>query len=382
MSTTIQVHCTYKYRLYTHERNRHLMRAIDIAGIIWNHALALRKRYYRRYRRSLSANQLMKHIAKLRRHSPTYTYWMKLGSQAVQDVVQRLEKAFQRFFAGQGGFPRFKKVTRYRSFTLKQAGWKLLGENKMRILGRPYKFVKSRDIVGQIKTVTVKRDNRNRLWLCLSVVQEITGQGATTGETGGFDFGLKHFLTTDDGQVIESPQFFRRSHRNIAALNRELARKQPGSNNRQRAKYRLAKAHADIANKRRDWFFKLAHDLCDVYQVMCFEDLNLRGMQRLWGRKIGDLAFAEFLSILRHVATKRGRTIVIIDRWEPTTQTCSACGKRHQMGLRDRSLNCGCGLVIDRDHNAARNIKRVGASTHDLGIVRLADASADASGPA
>ncbi|MEM6284871.1 MAG: transposase, partial [Chloroflexota bacterium] len=263
---------------------KHLVNAIDIAGIIWNHALALSRRYYRCYGTGLSFNRLQKHIARLRSKTVRFGYWRKLGSQAVQDVVQRLEKAYKRFFKGQGGFPRFKKVKKYPSFTLKQAGWKLLGGNKVQLLSRNYKFVKSRDIPGTIKTVTVKRDSMGRVWICFSVVMTIFVPEATTSQIGGFDFGLKTFLTNDEGRTIESPQFFKQSQRKIAALNRELSRKKDGSSNRKRAKYQLAKAHDDIKNRRRDWFFKLAHDLCDCYQTMYFETLNLRGMQRLWGR--------------------------------------------------------------------------------------------------
>ena len=340
------------------------MNCIDIAGIIWNHSLALSKRYYRLYGKGISFNRLMSHIAKLRRSVPRYNYWGKLGSQAVQDVVQRLQKAYKRFFNRQGGFPRFKKVKKYRSFTLKQTGWKLLGGNKIKILGHNYKFAKSREIVGTVKTITVKRDTMDRLWLCFSLVIKEPMPEATTGEIAGFDFGLKTFLTASDGTQIQSPQFFKQSQRKIAALNRELSRKQPGSNNHARAKYRLAKAHNDIFNKRRDWFYKLAHHLCDQYAVLCFEDLNLKAMQRLWGRKVSDLAFSKFLHIVHHVAGKRGCRVVIIDRWTPTTSVCSGCGCKQKLELHERIFQCkACGLSIDRDHNAAVNIQRVGAST-------------------
>jgi len=379
----IEARRTYKYRLYRHDNCRYLVNAIDIAGIIWNHALALSKRYYRLYGESLSLSHLMRHIAKLRRSSVRYSYWQKLGSQAVQDVIQRLEKAYKRFFVGQGGFPRFKKVKKYPSFTLKQAGWKLLDGNRIRILGRVYKFVKSREIDGKIKTVTIKRDSLGRLWLCFSLVIDVVIPQATTGKIGGFDFGLKTFLTNDEGRELESPQFFKQSQRKIAGLNRELSRKVKGSNNRKRAKYRLAKAHEDVANKRRDWFFKRAHELCDEYAVLCFEDLNIKGMQRLWGKKISDLAFGEFLTILQHVSSKRGCRVIKIDRWEPTTQTCSACGHRQKMDLRERTFVCeSCGFALGRDHNAARNIKRVVASTHNLGDVRREAATANSRSPA
>ena len=361
----------YKYRLYRVKRNKHLVNAIDIAGIIWNHSLALCKRYYRLFGRGVNFNQLKQHIAKLR--NGRFAFWKKLGSQAVQDVIERLEKAFERFFKKQGGFPKFKKVKGYPSFTLKQAGWKLLGGNKIRLLNHNYKFVKSREIEGEVKTVTVKRDRMGRLWVCFSVVQQVVMPELSTGQSGGFDFGLTHFLTNDGWQRIESPQFFRQAMYKIQSLNRVLSRKRDGSNNRKRAKYRIAYAHDRVKHQRRDWFYKLAHLLCDNYGVMIFEDLNLAGMQRLWGRKINDLAFAEFLSILEHIAAKRGCQVKTINRWEPTTQTCSGCGHRQQVALKDRIFHCeSCGISMDRDHNAARNILRVGASTHDVEVVSRA----------
>ena len=384
MAPHIEVRRTHKYQLYQTKRNKHLVNAIDIAGIIWNHALALSKRYYKLTGKTINFNVLQKHIAKLRKRVAKHQFWKKLGSQAIQDVVQRLQKAYDRFFKKQGGFPRFKKVKKYPSFMLKQkAGWKLLEEynprgtdknrrhtRKIRILGHNYKFCQSRPIEGDIKTVTIKRDGLGQLWICFSVVMEVEQPEFSMGKSGGFDFGLKHFLTNDEGEVIESPQFFGQARHKIARLNRSLSRKKDGSNNRKRAKYRLAKAHSDIKNKRRDWFYKLAHALCDHYGAMYFEDLNLNGMKRLWGRKVSDLAFGEFVLILQHVASKRGVRVYKIDRWEPTSQVCSRCGQKKKLDLNDRVLICDCGLVIDRDHNAAINILRVGASTHDLEVVR------------
>lgn len=376
MTEYTTVRRTFKYRLYRSKHDKHLVQAIDIAGLIWNHSLALNKRYYRRYSKSLSFYRLQKHIAKLRMKTERYAHWQKLGSQAVQDVILRFEKAFNRFLIRQGGFPRFKKVKLYRSFTLTQAGWKLLDGNKIRILGRTYKYVKSRPLEGMIKTVTIKRDNMGRLWVAFSLVMKVPTPEPTTSKIGGFDFGLKHFLTNDEGLTIESPLFFAQAHKQVAALNQELSRKVKGSNNRKRVKRRLAKAYGDIANKRRDWFYKLSHNLCDEYSVICIEDLNIKGMQRVWGRKVSDLAFSEFVSILEHVAQKRGVAVKKIDRWTPTSKVCSSCGSVFEnLTLADRTLYCDCGLTIDRDHNAAINIKKVGASTYDLEVIRpsLAD---------
>lgn len=129
-----------------------------------------------------------------------------------------------------------------------------------------------------------------------------------------------------------------------------------------RARRTLAKHSGDVANARLDHHFKLARELCDEYDILYFEDLNLQGMKVLWGRKVSDLGFGQFLSILEWVALKRGKQVVKIDRFTPTTQVCSNCGRKHNLTLRDRMLKGECGLVIDRDYNAAKNIKTAGAS--------------------
>jgi putative transposase len=173
---------------------------------------------------------------------------------------------------------------------------------------------------------------------------------------------LKHFLIDDEGRTYDSPQFYKTTLGKTRRLHRELSRKVEGSNAYKQAQRALAKHSADVANARRDHHFKLVYTLCDALDVLYFEDLNLRGMKALWGRKVSDLGFASFLSILGWVAFKRGKTVVKLDRFTPTTQVCSVCGRKHALTLRDRTLHCACGLVIDRDLNAAINIQRIGAS--------------------
>lgn len=385
----VKIRRTYKYRLYASKRDKRLHQQIDVAGNIWNHALAVQKRYHRLTGKYINKHRLMSHIARMRR-TERFGYWQLVGSQAVQDVVERLDKAYMRFFAYRRGElsiktgpPRFKKVKKYKSFTLKQAGWKLLGGNRLRLNGRNYKFALSRPINGNIKTVTVKRDQAGRLFVCFSVIEEISNPQVevSTGKIGGFDFGLKTFLTDDEGGEHLSPECLKANLSEIGRLNRQLARKQVGSNNRRKAKRQLVLAHDKVANQRRDAHFKLAHQLCDEYDVLGFETLNLHGMKKLWGRKVSDLGFAQFALILEHVAHMSGKQVVKIGRWEPTSQTCSCCGHRQAIELQERWFVCNeCGLEIGRDHNAARNIRReaitmlgVGASTPSLEGVRRSE---------
>ncbi|MEG5055634.1 RNA-guided endonuclease TnpB family protein [Microcoleus sp. B13-B6] len=366
---------TLKFKLYQSNQNKHLKRSINAAGVIYNHCIALHKRYYRMWGKHLNCSKLQSHIAKLRKRK---AFWQQVGSQAVQDICQRIEKAYQLFFKHhKKGVrpPGFKKVRRYKSFTLKQAGYKLLGGNRIKIGNRVYQYWNSREIEGKVKTLTIKRTTLGELFMV--VVVDSVEEPETKVETSriaGFDFGLKTFLTCSDGTKIESPQFLKQSLNAIKKANRQHSQKRKGSANRERARLNLVRKHEAVVNRRSDWFWKLAHELTDKFDVLCFETLNLKGMQRLWGRKISDIAFGEFLQILEWVAKKKGKEVVFIDRWYPSSKTCSHCGQvLKELDLSVREWRCpSCQRVNDRDENAAINICVVGASTAKLGDVRQA----------
>ena len=362
MADSIEVRKTYKYRLYrADKKDRKLRHKLFVASTVWNRFIALQRRYYRLTGKYLSLTQMNNHVLKLRK-TERFSLWQALHSQVCQDVCRRVDDAYQRFFKGLAkGRPKFRKAKKYRSFTFPQSGYKVDG-NTVTIDGTKYKFVKHREMGGDIKTLTIKRDTVGRLWLVFSVKEKLMIDEARTGKSGGFDFGLKTFLTDDEGRAHSSSQVFAQGLRKTRQLHRQLSRKVDGSKHRKRARQALAKHSSHVANARLDHHFNLAHRLCDEYDVLYFEDLSLSGMKALWGRKVSDLGFAQFLSVLEWVAFKRGKAVVKIERFTPTTQVCSGCGQKHHLSLRDRTLNCDCGLVIDRDHNAAINIKTAGAS--------------------
>lgn len=386
----IEVRRTYQYRLYRcDKRDQRLHRQINIAGTVWNHALALQKRYYRLTGKYVPLDRLKAHIAKLRRQTVPYGFWRQLGSQTVQDVLERLDAGYQRFFKRLAKRPpKFKKIRQRKSFTLKQAGWKLLvyNQNKFKPNGKPrsargvveiqgvtYKFIQHRPLCGAVKTLTVKRDAAGRLSLFFSVVEQVPEpERVTTCHVAGFDFGLKTFLTDHTGKVYVAGLPHRHALRRLRVLQSRKDKKPHGTNNRKKAAQFISRTHIRVADKRRDAHYKLAHELCDQYDLLCFEDLNLDGMKRLWGRKVSDLAFGQFVDILQHIAAKRGKTVVKIGRWERTTSRCSnpECGHVQTMELRDRTFHCGCcGLSLDRDHNAAINIFYAGASAYTNRVV-------------
>jgi putative transposase len=358
-----------------------LHRQIDIAASVWNHCIALHKRYFRRFGKHLSQFQLMRHLTNLKK-LPRYSSWRELGSQSVQDVVQRIEKGYQLFFkcaedrkAGRPSSrkvrpPTFRKRTKYQSFTLKQAGYSLTG-NRLRIGKQQYRFFKSRDIEGRIKTLTVKRDSLGNIFFVFVTDAEHQTCRAATTEIAGMDFGLKDFLTISDGIKEPAPQTLKQSLSQLAKASRALGGKQKGSNNRRKARKNLARLHRRIANRRKDFHFKLARKLAHRYNGIAIEDLNRSGMKALWGRKVSDLGFASFVSILEHQAAKAGCSVVKVDRWFPSSKLCSSCGTIYeQLSFRDRGWACDCGAIHDRGLNAAINIQRAGASALGLGDVR------------
>jgi putative transposase len=370
---------TYKLKLFQSKENKHLHDTINLSGRAYNKAIALHRRYYKLTGKHLNQYALMKHFTKLK--ALAKYGWLKLiPSQALQDIVQRIEKGYQLFFLNlKAGVktapPGFRKVAKFKSYTLKQAGWRFVKEHQIKIGDHIYKLVKDRLPQGLIKTVTIKRDALGDLYACFSVEIELPQSETMSGQMAGFDFGLKQWLTVYDGQAvytIDAPLFFKQSLKLIKKLNKALSKKKDGSNNRRMAKRALAREHKRIADKRRDWFFKLAHELTDKYDCLFFEDLNLKGMVRLWGRKVSDLAFGEFLTILKYVASLKGCVVHFIGRFFPSSKTCSGCGHiNHKLQLSDRRWRCeGCGSVVDRDPNAAKSIRTEGIQSLGVADVR------------
>ncbi|WP_445247014.1 RNA-guided endonuclease InsQ/TnpB family protein [Microcoleus sp. OTE_8_concoct_300] len=366
---------TLKFKLYNHQQNRYLKRSINAAGVIYNHCIALHRRYYRMYGNHLNCAKLQSYRVKLRKCKP---FWQTVGSQAVQELCQSIERAYLLFFKHHKkgvSPPGFKKIKKYKSFTLKPAGYKFIGGNWVKIANCVYQYWDSREIEETVKTLTIKRTALGEL-LMIVVVDDVSEPEGKfkTGKIAGFDLGWKTFLTISHGTKIESPQFLKQSINAIKTASCQHSQKRKESANRERARKNLVRKHEDVANRRCNWFWKMAHELTDKFDVLCFETLNIKGMQRLWGRKISDLAFGEFLQILQWIATKKGKHVVFLWRWYPSSKTCSDCG--HVLESLDISVRewrwSFCQSIKGQDENAALNIQAVGASTVRLGDVRQA----------
>ena len=349
-----------KYKLYKSDKIKRIESLNKTACIIWNHITALQRRYYKLYGKYINTNKIQKHIARLRKKN---FFWKKLNSQSVQELCQRHDQSYQAFFkycknrkGPKKRPPKFKAIRNFNSFCFKNTGWKI-EENKVTInkIGT-FGFHKSRDYEN-IKRLRFKKDGLGDYYLVLTCNTDLKKYKREGNSSIGMDFGLRTFLTCNDGKEIESPQFFKKHLKELRVLNKKFSRKKKGSNNGKKALKALVRKHKQIKNKRDDFHWKLAHVLCKHNSFIAIEDLHLAGMKKLWGRKVSDLAFSDFVLKLEYVATKYDTVIQKIGRFYPSSKLCECGVKNTELSLKDRKWLCtSCGSTNDRDLLAARNI--------------------------
>lgn len=380
----------YSYKLYNDKHNAMLHDMCRASAFVWNHCLALQKRYHTLYGGYVSSAKMQSHFAK--KVKSKHSFLANLGSQSVQEVIQRLDASYSRFFKKtQKRPPKFKPARTFSSFVFKQAGYKLEG-NSIYIskLKKTFRFFLSRPY-WDARTVRLKRDRLGDFYIIITSEVVNSTENDKYGKTHdgaavGIDFGLKTFLTLSNGEKITSPLFFKKDMGRIKKLHHNLSKKlrRPTgqqrfskkynkmvnvtelSNHGQECRKALCRAYNDITNRREDFFYKLAHELCQRYDYIFLETLNIKAMHRLWGRKVSDLSHASFVVILKEVAMKYGVVVHQIDKWYPSSKTCSECGYiKKDLTLADREYVCPeCGCIHDRDINAAINIKRKGISEY------------------
>ena len=363
---------TFQYRaIINKETESNCLHWLTLCRILYNLALEQKISIYRQYEKSISCIDQKNQLPELKAGFPEFK---TVGSQVLQDVIERLQKAFDAFFrrikskAEKAGFPRFKGKDRYDSFTLKQAGWKLEGRYMyITGLGR-FKLFLSRPIEGDIKTVTVRRSSSGKWFVYFSCdnvpVKEIPEAIAEVG----IDVGIKEFLVDSTGRSVPNPKFFRHSEKILRRRQRALARKVRGSQRRGKARILVAKAHEKISNQRKDFLHKVANFYIGAYQTIYVEALNIKGMvkNRHLSKSIADASWGIFFRLLTEKAEGAARQVIKVNP-RNTSQLCSQCGEKVPKKLSVRVHACPfCGLVLSRDHNAAINIKAVGQTVQAL----------------
>lgn len=362
---------TFKYKAKINKNTEaNAIQWLSLCCALYNSVLEQRRVLYRQYRHSVSCYDQIKQLPDLKKELPEFK---QVGSQCLQDVVERVDKAFKAFFrrlktGEKAGFPRFKPFRRYDSFTLKQAGWKLDGRNlDITNVGR-FKLFLSRPIEGTIKTVTVTRSTTGEWFVCFSCDDVSKKPLPETGKEVGLDVGLNHFIVDSDSHVVDNPRFFRKSEKALRIVQRKLSRCKKGSNRRQRVKLQVAKKHEKVRNQRNDFLHKTANYYIENYDMICIEDLKIKNMVRNkhLSKSISDASWGILGSMLSYKAESAGRTISRVNPYR-TSVNCSGCGEPVQKSLKIRIHCCPhCGLILDRDLNASLNILAVGQTVQAL----------------
>lgn len=376
----------FKYRIYpTRKQTATLQWTLDRCRELYNAALQERREAWKYEKKSISVFEQMRSLTEIK--AEIRSEYQEIGSHVLQDVVKRVDKAFKRFFArlkkGQTpGYPRFQGKERYDSFTYPDAsGWKI--ENGRLVLSKigHIKIMLHRPIEGQIKTCTIKREG-DCWYVCFACEIEDRKKLPYTDLAIGIDLGLLHFATLSTGDTIDNPRYLRNAEQKLKRLQQALSRKKRRSKRRKKAAKQVGKAHRKVRNQRKDFLHKQSRLLVDTYETIVFEDLAPANLSKRpkakqdengkylpngasakagLNKSINDAGWSAFVAMCRYKAECAGTTVLEVNP-RNTSQICSACGEKGpHKDLSVRTHTCiHCGMVLDRDHNAAINILKLG----------------------
>jgi len=379
----------YKYRLYpTNKQAVRLQEVLDRCRELYNAALQERRDAYRMVHVSVGYNQQAAQLPEIKAVRPEYA---DIHSQVLQDTLGRVDKAFKAFFrrAKKGekpGYPRFQGDGRYDSFTFPQSGFSLTHDNRVCLskigtikVKLPQKK-KANPPQGTLKTCTIKREGSHWYVIFTCEVEQALVYHPSE-EAVGIDLGLLHFGTLSDGSIIENPRHLRVSEQKLKKVQEALSRKKRGSKRRRKAAQLVGKNHRHIRNQRKDFHHKEARKLVNCYQTMVFEKLQPANMSKRpktkqdettgeylpngasakagLNKSIRDAGWGQFQQICANKAAWAGSRVLFVNP-RYTSQMCSGCGAIVKKELSERWHECSCGCSLDRDHNAAINIKRAG----------------------
>ena len=295
------------------------------------------------------------------------TAWLKeCHSQVLLYSLKKLDDCFIKFYDKKQKYPSYRKKTNRQSISYPQHV--KLDEDKVFVPKVGWiKYDKSRDVVGRIKTTTVSKTPTNKYYIsiqCEIICNEAKKEKRTKETAVGIDLGIKTFAVTSDGEVFENQKFLHKNLRRLRVEQRKLQRCKKGSKRREKQRLVIARIHEKITNQRNDYLHKLSTYLVRKYGTICMEDLNVRDMQsnKHLALSVNELGFAEFNRMLEYKCEWMGKNYIKIGRYEPSSKRCHHCGYiNHKLTLKDREWVCPeCGAVIDRDFNAALNIRDYG----------------------
>lgn len=361
----------FKYRIYPNKKQQELIqKTFGCCRFVYNYFLDKRKSEYEKDKTSLSYYDTCKLLTQLKRELS----WLKEPDKdSLQKSLKDLDMTYQKFFKEHTGYPKFKsKKNRYKSYrtsyTKTTAGGNIMFINKHIKLPK-LGLVKTRDKQtpqGRILNATISQEPNGHYYCSLCCTDIEFPQYQNTNQNIGIDLGLVDFAIMSDGIKIENPRFYEKSEKKLAKLQKELSRKTIGGSNWNKARIKVANLQKHIMNQRKDFLQKLTTQIVRQNDIICIEDLDVKSMKEtdssIRNKRVGDVSWSEFRRMLTYKSQWYGRTLSIIDRYFPSSQICHCCGFRSGKKSEDiREWVCPeCGVILDRDINAAVNILNEG----------------------
>ena len=368
-----------KIRLYPNkEQELKLNKVLGCYRFVYNQTLARKQQEYNENKKSLGLTDLSKYFHNELLKDEQYSWLKEENTKIMKQSIRQMLSAYEKFFKQHNGFPKFKSKKDKQSalFPLEAISKKNTFETRKITLTQPLKDIRFRcsDLYfnrlkqyhNMIRSATLSKTKSGNFFL--SILIELPNEEVIkfklTDDHVGIDLGVKDFVITSDGEVFENKHFYKSQEQKIAKLQRQLSKKQKGSNNRNKVRIRLAKAFEKLNNQKENYIHSVVNELLTYYDVIFMEDLNVSGMLKnhKLAKAIQEVGFYRFKSILVDKAFNNGKQVTFVDRFYPSSKICSVCGyKKHDLKLSDRVWTCPqCGEYHDRDINAAMNILLVG----------------------
>ncbi|MFB6956003.1 RNA-guided endonuclease InsQ/TnpB family protein [Streptomyces sp. NPDC056309] len=363
----------FKYRFYpTDEQAAELSRTFGCVRLVYNKALQERTGAWYGEQRRISYVQSSAALTQWKK-TEGLDFLAEVSSVPLQQALRHLQTAFANFFAKRAKYPRYKSRKKSRAsaeYTRSAFKWRD-GQLTLARMTGPLDIRWSRPLPegAEPTTVTVSRDSAGR-WFVSMLVEDTVVPASATDAAVGLDAGITSLVTLSTGEKVTNPRHERRDRARLAKAQRELSRKAKGSANREKTRRRVARVHARIADRRRDFLHKLSTRLVRENQTVVIEDLTVRNLLKngKLARAISDAAWADLRMMLEYKCAWYGRELVVIDRWFPSSKLCGACGMvREKLPLNVREWTCECGATHDRDVNAARNLLAAGLAASACG---------------
>lgn len=360
----------YEYRIYpTKTQQKLLAKTFGCCRYVYNHFLAKRIEYHEKEGKYINSFALSKELTILKNELE----WLKeVDCQSLQQELRHQDNAFERFFKAKKGFPKFKSKHSHRYSYTTILNVSLDVENHKIKLPKIGKINLKLDRIpqGQIKSVTVKQVPSGKYFVSLTVLEEhkcLPKEQVNPETTIGIDLGLKHFAILSDGRKIDNPKYLNQNLKKLQILQRRLSRKEKGSQNRNKARIKVARQYERVTNLRKDFLHKLTYQLTHESQVstICIEDLSVSNMikNHKLAKSISDVSWSSFRTLLEYKCELYGKNLLVIGRFEPSSKMCTCGYINKELTLADREWTCpNCNTKHDRDILAANNIKKFALS--------------------